>query len=388
VQALDGLRVIDMATVLAGPGAARYLADFGADVVKVESPQGDGLRDLGWRDPRDGEGLWWKFVGRGKRSVVLDLKTDDGLARMRRLVDDADVLVENFRPGTLERLGLAPDDLLARNPRLVVLRVTGFGQDGPYAGRPGFATLAEAMSGFAAINGEPDGAPLLPPVALTDEIAAVVGAFAVMVALRHRDRTGEGQVIDVNLLESMLQCMGALPSVWAHLGELQPRLGSGIPYTVPRGTYRCADGVWVAVSTSTESVARRVLALVGLADDERFGSFAGRMEHRDELEGALAEWMAARPSAEVLSSFEAAHAAAAPVYTMADLARDPHVRARHVLVDVDGVVMPGPVARLSRTPGRIAGPGRPLGADTDAVLSEELAGAEEAEKRERPEEVE
>ena len=378
MQALEGLRVIDMATVLAGPGAARYLADFGADVIKVESPDGDGLRDLGWRDPSDGEGLWWKFVGRGKRTVVLDLKTDDGLTHMSRLVDGADVLVENFRPGTLERLGLAPDDLIARNPGLVVLRVTGFGQDGPYAGRPGFATLAEAMSGFAAINGEPDGRPLLPPIALTDEIAAVVGAFAVMVALRHRDRTGEGQVIDVNLLESMLQCMGALPSVWAHRGELQPRLGSGIPYTVPRGTYRCADGVWVAVSTSTDSVARRVLTLIGVGGDERFGTFAGRMEHRDELEGALAGWIAARPSADVLAAFEAAHAAAAPVYTMADLARDPHVQERGVLMEVDGVVMPGPVARLSRTPGRIAGAGRPLGADTDEVLS----------KKARPEEVE
>jgi crotonobetainyl-CoA:carnitine CoA-transferase CaiB-like acyl-CoA transferase len=378
MQALEGLRVIDMATVLAGPGAARYLADFGADVIKVESPDGDGLRDLGWRDPIDGEGLWWKFVGRGKRSVVLDLKTDDGLAHMRRLVDGADVLVENFRPGTLERLGLAPDALIGRNPGLVVLRVTGFGQDGPYAGRPGFATLAEAMSGFAAINGEPDGRPLLPPIALTDEIAAVVGAFAVMVALRHRDRTGEGQVIDVNLLESMLQCMGALPSVWAHRGELQPRLGSGIPYTVPRGTYRCADGVWVAVSTSTESVARRVLTLIGVGGDERLGTFAGRMEHRDELEGVLSDWIAARPSADVLAAFEAAHAAAAPVYTMADLARDPHVQERGMLAEVDGVVMPGPVARLSRTPGRIAGSGRPLGADTDEVLSETA----------RPEEVE
>ncbi|HEY4397985.1 MAG TPA: CoA transferase [Acidimicrobiia bacterium] len=378
MQALEGLRVIDMATVLAGPGAARYLADFGADVIKVESPAGDGLRDMGWRDPNDGEGLWWKFVGRGKRTVVLDLKTDEGQAHMRQLVDGADVLVENFRPGTLERLGLSPDDLIARNPGLVVLRVTGFGQDGPYAGRPGFATLAEAMSGFAAINGEPDGRPLLPPIALTDEIAAMVGAFAVMVALRHRDRTGEGQVIDVNLLESMLQCMGALPSVWAHRGELQPRLGSGIPYTVPRGTYRCADDVWVAVSTSTESVARRVLTLIGVGGDERFGTFAGRMEHRDELEGVLAGWIAARPSAEVLAAFEAAHAAAAPVYTMADLARDPHVRERGVLGEVGGVVMPGPVARLSRTPGRIAGPGRPLGADTDEVLSETA----------RPEEVE
>ncbi len=378
MQALEGLRVIDMATVLAGPGAARYLADFGADVIKVESPEGDGLRDLGWRDPSDGEGLWWKFVGRGKRTVVLDLKTDEGVAHMRRLVAGADVLVENFRPGTLERLGLSPDDLIARNPGLVVLRVTGFGQDGPYAGRPGFATLAEAMSGFAAINGEPDGRPLLPPIALTDEIAAIVGAFAVMVAVHHRDRTGEGQVIDVNLLESMLQCMGALPSVWAHRRELQPRLGSGIPYTVPRGTYRCADDVWVAVSTSTESVARRVLTLIGVGGDERFETFAGRMEHRDELEGALAGWIAARPSADVLAEFEAAHAAAAPVYTMADLARDPQVRERGVLAEVGGVVMPGLVARLSRTPGRIAGPGRPLGADTDEVLSETA----------RPEEVE
>src|SRR6266511_4259307 len=365
MQPLEDLRVIDMSNVLAGPGAARYLADFGADVIKVEAPVGDGLRDMGWRDPRDGEGLWWKFVGRGKRSIVLDLKTDDGVQTMRRLVDTADVLVENFRPGTLERLGLAPDDLLARNPGLVVLRVTGFGQDGPYAGRPGFATLAEAMSGFAAINGEPDGRPLLPPIALTDEIAAVVGAFAVMVALRHRDRTGEGQVIDVNLLESMLQCMGALPSVWAHRGELQPRLRSGMPYTVPRGTYRCADGVWVAVSTSTDSVARRVLALIGVGGDERFGTFVGRMEHRDELEGALADWIAARPSADVLAAFEDAHAVAAPVYTMADLARDPHVQGRSVLAEVDGVVMPGPIARLSRTPGRIRSAGRALGADTE-----------------------
>ncbi len=382
MQALEGLRVIDMSTVLAGPGSARYLADFGADVVKVEAPAGDGLRDMGWRDPRDGEGLWWKFVGRGKRSVVLDLKTDDGIENMRTLVDTADVLVENFRPGTLERLGLAPDDLLARNPCLVVLRVTGFGQDGPYAGRPGFATLAEAMSGFAAINGEPDGAPLLPPIALTDEITAIVGAFAVMVALRERDRSGEGQVIDVNLLESMLQCMGALPSVWAHLGELQPRLGSGIPYTVPRGTYRCADSVWVAVSTSTESVAKRVVDLIGVGDDERFTTFAGRVEHREELERVLTEWIAARPSADVLAAFDAAHAAAAPVYTMADLARDPHVQARRVLVEVDGVVMPGPVARLSRTPGRIANAGRPLGADTDDVLSETVRSGD----NERPEE--
>src|SRR5688572_10054955 len=263
MQALDGLRVIDMSTVLAAPGAARYLADFGADVIKIEAPAGDGVRNLGWRDPRDGETLMWKVINRNKRAAVIDLKTDEGVRAARRLIATADVLIENHRPGTMERLGLDPNELLAEHPGLVVLRLTGFGQDGPYAPRPGFATLAEAMSGFAAINGEPDGPPLLPPIALTDEIAGLVGAFALMVALHHRDQTGEGQIVDVSLLESMLQCMGALPSAYAQLGYLQPRLRSGIPYTVPRGTYRCADGVWVAVSTSTDSVAHRVLDLIG-----------------------------------------------------------------------------------------------------------------------------
>jgi crotonobetainyl-CoA:carnitine CoA-transferase CaiB-like acyl-CoA transferase len=370
VQALQDVRVIDMATVLAAPAAARYLADFGADVVKVEAPSGDGTRSLGWRDPRDDETYMWKVINRNKRAIVLDLKTPDGVNAMRRLVAGADVLVENHRPGTLERLGLDPVELMAENPRLVVLRLTGFGQDGPYAARPGFATLAEAMSGFAAINGEPDGRPLLPPIALTDEIAGVVGAFAVMVALHHRDRTGEGQVVDVSLLESMLQCMGALPSAWAHLGWLQPRLGSGIPYSVPRGTYRCADGVWVAVSTSTESVAQRVLALLGLGDDPRFATFAGRMENRDALETLVESWVGSRPSSEVLAAFEEAEAAIAPVYTMADLADDPHVQARRSLIEVDGVCMPGVVARMSRTPGRVTHVGRPLGADTAQVLDE------------------
>jgi crotonobetainyl-CoA:carnitine CoA-transferase CaiB-like acyl-CoA transferase len=368
--ALGDIRVVDLATVLAGPGAARYLADFGADVIKVEAPGGDGTRRMGWTDPVDGTSYMWKLIGRGKRSVVLDLKTGAGLDAVLRLVDTADVLVENFRPGKLEALGLDPADLLERNPGLVVLRVTGFGQDGPYASRPGFATIAEAMSGFAAINGEPDGAPLLPPIALTDEIAALAGAFAVMVALHHRDRTGEGQVVDVNLLESMLQFMGALPSAYAHLGYLQPRLGAGIPYSVPRGTYRCRDGVWVALSTSAETVAGRVLELLGVGDDSRFVSFAGRSEHRDELETVVVDWIAARDSVDVLRAFDDAHAAIAPVYSMADVLADPHVRARGSIVDVDGIRMQGLIAGLSRTPGAIRHPGRPLGADTDSVLAE------------------
>jgi crotonobetainyl-CoA:carnitine CoA-transferase CaiB-like acyl-CoA transferase len=388
VGALAGIRIVDMATLIAAPGAARYLADFGAEVIKVESPGGDGARSLGWRDPRDDTAFYWKQVGRNKRSVVLDLKTDDGLDLMRALVDRSDVLVENLRPGTLERLGLDPADLLATNPGLVVLRVTGFGQDGPYAARPGFATMAEAMGGFAAINGAPDGPPLLPPVALTDEVSALVGAFAVMVALHHRDRTGEGQVIDVSLLESMVSVMGPLPAVWAQLGELQPRLGSGIPYSVPRGTYQCADGVWVAVSTSAETVAKRVMELVGVGDDPRFADLSGRLAHRAELDTVVGAWIVARTSAEVLRAFNDAQAAIAPVYTMADLLADDHVRERGTFVEVDGVTMPGPVARLARTPGSVGSAGRPLGADTDAVLAAVLAEPPRRSRdSERPEEA-
>jgi crotonobetainyl-CoA:carnitine CoA-transferase CaiB-like acyl-CoA transferase len=373
VQALENVRVVEMATVLAGPGAGRYLADYGADVIKVEAPTGDGTRGMGWRDPRDDETFMWKLLGRNKRAVVLDLKSSDGLDAMLQLLDGADVLIENGRPGTLERLGLDPDTVLwERNPGLVVLRVTGFGQTGPYRSRPGFATLAEAMGGFAAINGEPDGPPLLPPIALTDEITALVGAFATMVALHHRDRpdggAGAGQVVDVNLLESMLQTMGPLPAAWADLGELQPRLGSGIPYSVPRGTYRCADGVWVALSTSAESVAHRLLTLLGVGDQERFRTFAGRVEHREELDHIVADWIAARPSEQVLAEIDAAEAAVAPVYSMADLLADPHIVERESVVEVDGSHMQAPVARLSGTPGEIRHAGRPLGADTEDVL--------------------
>ena len=366
-QALEGLRVVDCSTVLAGPGCARYLADFGADVIKVERPEtGDTTRSMGWRDPRDGVTLFWKLLGRGKRTIVLDLKADEGRATMLALLDGADVLVENFRPGTLERLGLGPDVLLARNPDLVITRVTGFGQDGPYASRPGFATLAEAMSGLAAINGEPEGAPLLPPIALADEVTGIVAAFATMVALH----SGVGQVVDVSLLESLFQLMGPLPSLYAVSGELQPRMGAQLPYTVPRNTYRCSDGTWVAVSTSAESVARRVLDLIGHGDDEALWSFEGRVEHRVELDRWVAEWIAERTSEEVIAAFEEAHAACAPVYDMADLAVDPHVAARDTIVEVDGTPMQGLIAKLSATPGHIRWAGRPLGADQAEVLAE------------------
>lgn len=357
---LAGLRVLDLATVIAAPGAARYLADFGADVLKVERPgTGDSTRTMGLADPDDGTSLYWKVVGRNKRCVTLDLKADAGRTTLLGLVAEADVLIENFRPGTLERLGLGPDVLLERNPRLVVCRVTGFGQDGPYAQLPGFATLAEAMSGFAAVNGEPDGGPLLPPIALADELTAVVAGFAVMAALW----SGVGQVIDVNLLESLLQSMGPLPAAYAATGFLQERMGSSLPYSVPRGTWPCGDGRWVAVSASAESVGRRVMELLGLGEREDLRSFAGRIAARDEIDARMAEFCRTRPLDEVLAAFKAAEAAAAPVYDMADLFADPHVRERQTFVEVDGLRMQGLVARLSATPGQVRWAGRPLGAD-------------------------
>ncbi len=364
---LDGLRVVDLSTVLAGPSAARYLADYGADVVKVERPDGgDTTRAMGWRDPADDVTLFWKLAGRNKRTIALDLKAADEHAIFLRLCDRADVLIENFRPGTLERLGLAPELLLDRNPKLVICRVSGFGQTGPYRDRPGFATIAEAMSGYVALSGDPDGAPLLPPIALTDEITGIVAAFAIMVALR----SGQGQVVDVSLFESLFQLMGPLITAFLQTGYLQPRLGSGIPYSVPRNTYRCGDGRWVAVSTTADSVARRLLQLVGHGDDERFATFAGRTAHRDELDQIVGDWIGARTADDVVAAFAEAQAAVGPVMTMADLAADPHVASRGMIADVGGHPMQGLIARLSATPGVLRWAGRPIDADRAEILAE------------------
>lgn len=367
--ALEGVRVVELATVVAGPGAGRYLADFGADVVKVEAPGGDPTRRMGWIGPGETDSYFWKLVNRNKSAISLDLKTDAGKSSLWSLLEGANVLIENMRPGKLEALGFSPEQLLRRNPGLVILRVSGFGQDGPYASFPGFATIAEALSGFSGLLGEENGPPLLPPIAVTDEVTALVGAFSIMVALRHAERTGEGQVIDVNLLTSMFQIMGPLPSAYAHMGYLQPRLGSGIPYTVPRGTYRTADGVWVAISSSADSVANRILALVGLSGDPRYATFQARSKNRVELEKAVASWIGERSFDVVMSEFRRVDAAIAKVLDMKDIFEDPHYEARHMIAEVDGVKMQNVVANLSKTPGRLRHPGRPFGADTAEVLA-------------------
>lgn len=362
---LADVRVIDLSTVLAGPGIARHLADFGADVIKVErAGVGDTARNLGWRDTADGETYFFKLANRNKRFIELDLRLEQDRGQLLRLVAEAHVLVENMRPGKLEALGLGPDELHRHNPELVITRVTAFGQSGPYRDRPGFATLAEAMSGFAALNGAEDGPPTLPPVALTDEVTALAGAFATMVAVH----AGVGQVVDVNLIESLMQMMGPLPSLWLRGGEQQPRLGSGLPYSVPRGTYRTKDDQWIAVSTSADSVAARVMKLIGLGGDPRVATTADRMKHRHLVEDRMTGWVAERMAADVLEQFEAADAAAAPVYDMARLAVDPHAIDRGLFVEAEGFPMQGVVAGLSETPGTVRWPGRRLGADNHSIL--------------------
>ena len=361
---LSDLRVVDISTVLAGPNCARYLADFGADVIKVERPDtGDSLRGMAWRDPRDGEGLWWKLVNRNKRNIALDLKNEEDLALLRKLLDDAHVLIENFRPGTLERLGLAPEELLKRNPKLVIVRVSGFGQDGPYASRPGFASIAESMAGLAAVSGDPNGPPMLPAIALTDETTGIAAAFATMVALH----SGVGQVVDINLLTTVFQIMGPVISLYKLSGQLQPRLGSGLPYSVPRGVYQCNDGKWVGVSASSDSVAARVMTVLGVGDDTRFATFTGRTENRDELEALMVAWCAQRTRDEVVTTLAQADAAVGPVFDMADIATDEHYAARQMIETVGNTPMQGLLASLSHTPGVLRWEGRALDADHEDI---------------------
>ncbi|MEZ5238927.1 MAG: CoA transferase [Microthrixaceae bacterium] len=314
--------------------------------------------------PRDGDALV-EAHGRNKRCIALDLKDESDLEVMRALCDGADVLVENFRPGTLERLGLDPDVLIERNPRLVVTgeRVL---PTGPTRADLGSRHAGRGSSGYAAIAGEPDGKPLLPPIALTDEVAALAAAFATMVAVH----SGVGQVVDVNLLESMLQLMGPLVALYGTTGELQPRLSGGVPYTVPRNTYRCADGEWVAISTSAASVAERLMDLVGLHGEE-VASFGARQANRELVDDAVSAWMSKRSLAEAMRELDEADVAAAPVYDMADIFRDEHFAARRSIVEVDGVPMQQLIARLSATPGRVRWAGRALDAD-GAQIREEL----------------
>jgi crotonobetainyl-CoA:carnitine CoA-transferase CaiB-like acyl-CoA transferase len=376
---LTGLRVLDVSTVYAAPITAMLLGDFGADVIKVEHPNGDPARTHGWN--RDGHGLWWKVIARNKRTVTLNLGTAQGQELLRRLVLDADVLVENFRPGVMEKWGLGPDRLLDVNPALVILRVTGFGQSGPYAQRRVFGTLAEAMSGFAHQTGKEDGPPTLPPFGLADGVAGITGAFAVLTALYHRDtRGGAGQVIDLSLLEPLLGILGPGPSAYDQLGVVPGRHGNRSPNNAPRNAYLTRDGRWVAISASTTSVAERVMRLVGRADlvhEPWFASAGERASRADLLDAAVAGWIGERDLDEVLAAFDDAGAALAPIYDVTQLMRDPHVVARETITtvpdeDLGAVKMQNLMVRLLDTPGRIRFPGRRLGQDNEQIYGELL----------------
>jgi crotonobetainyl-CoA:carnitine CoA-transferase CaiB-like acyl-CoA transferase len=376
---LGGIRVLDVSTVYAAPITAMMLGDYGAEVIKVEHPRGDPARTHG--HSKDGHGLWWKVISRNKRTVTLNLGHPTGQQMLEQLAVEADVLIENFRPGVMEKWGLGPERLHELNPSLVLLRVTGFGQSGPYAKRRAFGTLAEAMSGFAHQTGQPDGPPTLPPFGLADGVTGLAGTIAVLLALYERQQNGgRGQVIDISLLEPLLTLLGPGPSVYDQLGIVPGRHGNRSPNNAPRNTYQTRDGRWVAISASATSIAERVLRLVGrpdIAEQPWFHSARERVRHGDQLDDIVAKWIRARDYDDVMTAFEEAGAAIAPIYDIEQLMNDPHVEAREAITTVEDEDL-GPLRmqnlmfRLSESPGAIRFPGRRLGQDNEQVYGERL----------------
>jgi crotonobetainyl-CoA:carnitine CoA-transferase CaiB-like acyl-CoA transferase len=376
---LTGIRVLDVSTVYAAPITAMMLGDYGAEVIKVEHPRGDPARTHG--HSKDGHGLWWKVISRNKRTVTLNLGHPTGQQMLEQLAVEADVLIENFRPGVMEKWSLGPERLHELNPSLVLLRVTGFGQSGPYAKRRAFGTLAEAMSGFAHQTGQPDGPPTLPPFGLADGVTGLAGTIAVLLALYERQQNGGvGQVIDISLLEPLLTLLGPGPSVYDQLGIVPGRHGNRSPNNAPRNTYQTRDGRWVAISASATSIAERVLRLVGrpdIAEQPWFHSARERVRHGDQLDDIVAKWMRARDYDHVMTAFEEAGAAIAPIYDIEQLMNDPHVQARQAITtvkdeDLGPLRMQNLMFRLSESPGAIRFAGRRLGQDNELVYGERL----------------
>lgn len=382
-EALEGVKVVDAATLFAGPLAAMILGDYGAEVLKVEHPKGDPARSHGYS--KDGIGLWWKMLARNKRAVTVNFSDSEGQEIFRRIARDADVVIESFRPGTLERWNLGYEELKKENPGLILARVTGFGQYGPYRKRPGFGTLAESMSGFAYITGQPDGPPTLPPFGLADGIAALATSTAILTALRAREQTGHGQVVDLAIIEPILTVLGAQITAFDQLGVIQERNGNRSVNNAPRNTYMTKDGKWVAVSTSAQNIAERVVRLVGRSDfiDEPwFASGHERAQHADELDEAVSSWIEERTQEEVVDAFEEVEAAVAPIYNAADIVEDPQYQALDSIISVDDpdlgpVKMQNVLFRLSETPGEVRWPGPRLGEHNEEVFEELGIGADE-----------
>lgn len=372
---LRGIRVLDLSRLVAGNMLSLQLADFGADVIKIEPPQGDPLRD--WRD--DGHSLYWKTYGRNKRSIVLNLREKPAMDALKRLLESADVFIENFRPGTLEQMGLAPEMLLERNSNLIVVRISGFGQTGPYAQLPGFGTIVEGMSGFAYRTGFPDREPILPPLALADMIAGIYGASATVTALLARDRgLSKGQVIDLSLLEPMYSVLGPEAAIYKLTGTVKERSGSASNTASPRNVYKCADGKYVALSGSTPQIARRIFEIIGrpeMNDDPRFATNSDRVRNRALVDEAISGWFTERDHDTALRVMRDAGATVGPIYSVADIATDPHFAEREIVIDVEdsefgSLPMHNILPRLSATPGVWRRPAPDLGEHTREVLEE------------------
>jgi formyl-CoA transferase len=374
---LAGLKVIELGQLIAGPFAAKTLADFGADVVKVEAPgSGDPLRK--WRLLKDGTSVWWQVQSRNKRSLALDLREAEGQAIVRQLAAEADVLIENFRPGAMEGWGLGPDALLAANPRLVMLRISGYGQTGPYRNRPGFGVVAEAMGGLRHLTAEPGRVPVRVGVSIGDTLAALHGVIGILLALHDRNATGQGQVIDVALYEAVFNCMESLLPEYSAFGAVRGPAGSALPGIAPTNAYLCKDGGYALIAGNGDSIFRRLMTLIGredLANDPALADNAGRVARVAELDAAIGAWTAQRTVDEVLAALAQASVPAGKIYTVADIAADPHYQARGMLQQVrmeDGstLAVPGIVPKLSRTPGGHRRNAPALGQDTEGVLRE------------------
>jgi formyl-CoA transferase len=374
---LAGIKVLELGQLIAGPFAAKTLADFGADVIKVEAPgAGDPLRK--WRLLKNGTSVWWQVQSRNKRSLALDLKDPQAQDIVRRLAHDADVLIENFRPGAMEAWGLGPDALLQLNPRLIMLRISGYGQTGPYRDRPGFGVVAEAMGGLRHLTAEPGRVPVRVGVSIGDTLAALHGVIGILLALHHRHASGRGQVIDVGLYEAVFNCMESLLPEYSAFGAVRGPAGSALPGIAPTNAYLCSDGGYALVAGNGDSIFKRLMAVIGrddLAADPALADNAGRVARVTEIDAAIGEWTAKRTVDEVLGALDQASVPAGRIYTVADIAADPHYAARGMLQEVqmdDGsrLAVPGIVPKLSATPGEHRRNAPRLGQDTDDVLRE------------------
>ena len=378
MDALQGLKVLELGQLIAGPFAGKTLADFGADVIKIEPVEGgDPLRK--WRLLREGTSVWWEVQSRNKRSVALDLKTAEGQAAVRALAAEADVLIENFKPGTLEGWNLGWDALHALNPRLIMLRISGYGQTGPYAGKPGFGVLGEAMGGLRHLTAEPGRVPVRVGVSIGDTLAALHGVIGVLTALRHREvNGGQGQVIDVALYESVFNVMESLLPEYDAFGAVRGAAGSALPGIAPSNAYACADGAYVLVAGNGDSIFRRLMRAIGRPDLETDPGLArndGRVARVAEIDAAIGAWTAQHPIERVIEVLDGAGVPAGRIYSVADIAADPQYQARDMIVqtaDADGrpLKVPGIVPKLADTPGRLRTPAPRLGQHNDEVLGQ------------------